>query len=135
MRRLAVLGICVLLVGCDPGRAVSYVVRTPGPAPMPDSVSRALSAIAGTLADRYRLESDGEAERPRCFVRNHDIDPAPERDHTVTLRFCERLATGGGVELRLHEYFTTRWSPIADSLRSDLAATLGARFGAWVVER
>jgi hypothetical protein len=63
------------------------------------------------------------------------MNPAPEHDHTVTLRLCKGMAANGGIVLAMNEMITPRWSAVGDSLRRDLADTLHLRFGAWVAER
>jgi len=122
MHRLALCAVAIL--GCDPGRAASFLVPTPLPA-SPDRLEvREAVAIATALGETYGLVP---------LPPNDDCPYArlwgPDERREQGLNLCVREHHKGGVEIGLSEIMTFNWGPRGDSLLRALTDTLRAHFG------
>jgi len=126
MRESAIVVLCLLSLGCDPGRTEHVLITPPGGAPVSDSVRQVSAAITAAAAARHRLRVEEESTTRRCFARAVG---------GATLRLCEGPATTGGLDVWVSEAITSNWSPVGDSLRHEVTDTLRTRFGPWVTQR
>jgi hypothetical protein len=124
------IGWALLLAACEP--VVSSRLRlAPAPTTADSATARIGAAPSEALAAVERLAVAyglrPESGFPKECAREWRSGPSgPQR---LRLYICASAPTQGGLEVRLSEYITSRWTLRGDSLRRALADTL-ARFGA-----
>lgn len=115
--RLLLVVTSFVVVACDPIAQVGIAVA-PQPAVLTDSIERKAFAVGAAVAARHGLES---------FVNPHE-DWWSQCSGKANFTLCGTVSEGQ-IQFRLLETFTSRFTPLADSVRRDLLVELRRFFG------